>query len=109
MLTWTRFHSFLKVGGGFTVGDYARIRYSPSIKPYLIISHITEGCWIDWDPNNPPNEYVELAGTAERPDQWIKPDKFLPVDSKLTTRSVVLQVKAAEVVKSGYSFQNQGC
>jgi DNA ligase 4 len=42
-------------------------------------SHLTEGQWTDWDPHNPPTEYMELAGSkqqAERPDQWITPDKF---------------------------------
>jgi len=40
--------------------------------------HITDPFWNDWDPNNPPTEYIELADdkqTLERPDQWIIPDK----------------------------------
>jgi hypothetical protein len=28
-----RFHSFLKVGGGFTAGDYARIKYLCNMSP----------------------------------------------------------------------------
>jgi len=40
--------------------------------------HLTDGQWNDWDPQNPPLDYIELADkaqTVERPDQWIKPDK----------------------------------
>lgn len=70
-------YSFFKVGGGFTAADYAEIR------------HRTEGKWMDWDPRNPPNEWIELGGWTsnrqfERPDVWIKPED-----------SVVLSVKAA--------------
>jgi DNA ligase-4 len=69
--------SFFKVGGGFRAEDYAKIR------------QLTEGKWMDWDRNRPPNEYVELAGgdlQRERPDMWIKP-----------CDSVVVEVKAASV------------
>ena len=70
-------YSFFKVGGGFTAADYANVR------------HRTDGKWKEWDPKNPPTEYVELGGGEqqfERPDVWIKPDE-----------SVVLSVKAASV------------
>lgn len=70
--------SFFKVGGGFRAEDYAEIR------------HRTEGKWIDWDPKQPPTEYVELGGGEarqyERPDVWIRPKD-----------SVVVSVKAASV------------
>lgn len=70
--------SFFKVGGGFRAEDYAEVK------------HRTEGKWIDWDPKNPPSEYVELGGGEakqyERPDVWIRPKD-----------SVVLSVKAASV------------
>lgn len=73
-----KFLSFFKVGGGLTANDYANIR------------HHTEGKWIDWDPKNPPTEYIELGGGTqfqrERPDVWIKPED-----------SVVIQAKAASV------------
>jgi hypothetical protein len=41
--------------------------------------HITDGKWIDWDSNNPPTGFIELADskqTFERPDQWIKPNEY---------------------------------
>ncbi|PNY27516.1 DNA ligase [Tolypocladium capitatum] len=70
--------SFFKVGGGFRAEDYAQIR------------HHTEGKWMDWDPKNPPSEYIELGGgeskQLERPDVWIRPKD-----------SVVVSVKAASV------------
>jgi DNA ligase-4 len=70
--------SFFKVGGGFKAEDYAEIR------------HRTEGKWIEWDPKNPPSEYVELGGGEarqfERPDVWIRPKD-----------SIVVSVKAASV------------
>ncbi|UNI16471.1 DNA ligase (ATP) [Purpureocillium takamizusanense] len=70
--------SFFKVGGGFRGEDYAEIR------------HHTEGKWIEWDPKNPPSEYIELGGgeakQLERPDVWIRPKD-----------SVVVSVKAASV------------
>jgi DNA ligase-4 len=74
----SRFHSFLKVGGGFTAGDYAKIRFEYLLTLSDTSRHITDGHWNDWDPNNPPMEYIELADanqTFERPDQWIKPDE----------------------------------
>ncbi|CZR57359.1 related to DNA ligase 4 [Phialocephala subalpina] len=78
--------SFFKVGGGFRAEDYARIY------------HKTEGKWIDWDRNNPPNDLIVLGGgekQAERPDVWIKP-----------CDSVVLEVKAASVGASDqYGFR----
>lgn len=68
--------SFFKVGGGFRAEDYAEIR------------HHTEGKWMEWDPKNPPTEFVELGGGEarqyERPDMWIRPRD-----------SVVISVKAA--------------
>lgn len=73
--------SFFKVGGGFRVEDYAEIR------------HRTEGKWIDWDPKNPPTEYIELGGgetrQLERPDVWIRPKD-----------SIVVSAKAASVASS---------
>lgn len=69
--------SFFKVGGGFTVADYAEIR------------HRTDGKWKEWNSKRPPSEFVELAGGGlqyERPDVWIKPSD-----------SIVLSVKAASV------------
>ncbi|ERF72692.1 DNA ligase 4 [Endocarpon pusillum Z07020] len=75
-----KFHSFFKVGGGFTASDYAEIR------------HRTDGKWIDWKPKAPPTEYIELGGgdlQYERPDVWIKPSE-----------SVVLEVKAASIATS---------
>lgn len=70
--------SFFKVGGGFSASDYADVW------------HRTDGKWIDWDRNNPPDEYIELGGKGrqfQRPDVWIKPDV-----------SVVLEVKAAQTI-----------
>lgn len=55
-------YSFFKVGGGFKAEDYASIR------------HHTEGKWVDWDTNNPPTEFVGLAGgdrQYERPEYVI--------------------------------------
>jgi DNA ligase 4 len=72
-----KFYSFLKVGGGFTVQDYAAIQ------------HHTEGKWLDWDTKRPPTEFIELGGgdlQYERPDVWINPRD-----------SVVVSVKAASV------------
>ena len=73
-----KFYSFFKVGGGFTIADYAAIR------------HKTDGKWRTWDPKHPPIEYISLAGDEdqqfERPDEWI-----MPCDS------VVIEVKAASV------------
>ncbi|KAL7818029.1 ATP dependent DNA ligase domain-containing protein [Trichoderma aethiopicum] len=70
--------SFFKVGGGFRTEDYAEIR------------HRTDGKWMEWDPKNPPSEYIELGGgdakQYERPDMWIRPRD-----------SVVVSVKAASV------------
>lgn len=70
--------SFFKVGGGFRAEDYAEVR------------HRTEGKWIEWDPKNPPSEYIELGGGEakqyERPDVWIRPKD-----------SIVVSVKAASV------------
>ncbi|KAI9774767.1 MAG: DNA ligase (ATP) [Geoglossum umbratile] len=72
-----KYHSFFKVGGGFTAADYASIR------------HYTDGKWKDWDPRHPPVDFIELGGgnlQYERPDVWIRPDD-----------SVVVSVKAASV------------
>ncbi|KAK4554409.1 DNA ligase (ATP) [Recurvomyces mirabilis] len=73
--------SFFKVGGGFTVADYAEIR------------HHTEGKWIKWDFNNPPMDWIAIGGGParqyERPDLWIKPED-----------SIVVSVKAAQVTGS---------
>src|SRR5947207_12140171 len=59
-------YSFVRVGGGFKADDYSAIR------------HHTDGKWKEWDPKNPPLEYIELGGgdlQYERPDVWIKPDE----------------------------------
>src|SRR5262249_15419854 len=70
--------------------------------------HVTDGHWHDWDSSNPPIMYMELAGpnqTFERPDQWIHPVEYKSsFDVYVLTcfSSIVVQVKAAEVVKSGY-------
>ncbi len=75
-----KFESFFKVGGGFTAADYANVR------------HHTEGKWIDWDPKNPPTQFVKLGGGPlqyERPDVWIKPSD-----------SLVVEVRAASVGQS---------
>lgn len=72
-----KFWSFCKVGGGFTANEYSQI------------AHLTDSQWVPWDPKNPPQEYMELAGgdqQFERPDVWIRPDK-----------SIVVEVKAASV------------
>ncbi len=72
-----KFWSFFKVGGGFTANEYK------------IIWHKTEHDWIEWDKDNPPKQYIELAGgdqQFERPDVWIRPD-----------RSFVIEVKGASV------------
>lgn len=73
--------SFCKVGGGFKAEDYAEIR------------HHTEGKWKDWDPANPPSDFVELGGGErlqyERPDVWIRPSE-----------SVVISIKAASFAPS---------
>lgn len=72
-----RCYSFFKVGGGFRANDLAKIR------------HMTENKWQDWDKNNPPTEYIHLAGgnqQHERPDQWIRPSD-----------SFVLEAKAASI------------
>lgn len=73
-------YSLFKVGGGFKGEDYANIR------------HHTEGKWIDYNPKQPPTEFIELGGgnlQYERPDVWIKP-----------CDSVVVSVKAASIVSS---------
>lgn len=66
-----KFSSFFKVGGGMTANDYANIR------------HHTEGKWVKWDRQNPPQDYQI---PSEIPDVWIRPDD-----------SVVIQAKAASV------------
>lgn len=75
------FLSFCKVGGGLSASDYATIR------------HDTEGKWIDWDPKQPPTQYIDIGGPStagrERPDQWIKPED-----------SFVIEIKAADVTPS---------
>ncbi|KAK4186842.1 hypothetical protein QBC35DRAFT_515923 [Podospora australis] len=79
-LTREKCLSFCKVGGGFKAEDYAEIR------------HHTEGKWHDWDPLNPPTDYIELAGGKqqyERPDVWIRPSE-----------SVVISIKAAQFAPS---------
>lgn len=69
-----KFLSFFKVGGGMTANDYANIR------------HHTEGKWLKWDSQNPPQDYKI---PSEIPDVWIKPED-----------SVVIQAKAASVAPS---------
>jgi DNA ligase-4 len=73
--------SFCKVGGGFKAEDYGEIR------------HHTENKWHEWDPANPPSEFVELGGGErlqyERPDVWIRPSE-----------SVVISIKAASFAPS---------
>ena len=71
-----KFLSFFKVGGGFRAEDYTAIK------------HITDGHWINWDRKNPPTTYIDV-GSGEIPDVWIKPEN-----------SVVIEVKAASVIKS---------
>ena len=69
-------YSFVKVGGGFSAGDYAEIR------------HRTEDKWIQWDPKRPPTEYIELGGgdrQFERPDVWIKPEDSVVVSAKASS------------------------
>lgn len=66
-----KFSSFFKVGGGFTTNDYANIKHS------------TEGKWIKFDRQNPPQNY---RIPKEIPDEWIRPED-----------SFVVQVKAASV------------
>ncbi|CAA21085.3 DNA repair ligase Lig4 [Schizosaccharomyces pombe] len=73
-----KFQSFVRVGGGFTYFDRDIIRKE------------TEGKWLPWSSD--ALEYMELAGTKqdfEKPDMWIHPKD-----------SLVLQIKAAEVVVS---------
>ncbi|CRK30476.1 hypothetical protein BN1708_000991, partial [Verticillium longisporum] len=66
--------SLFKVGGGFSVEDYAEIR------------HHTDGKWKDWDPKKPPNEYIELAhGFAEKPDVWIRPKDSFVLEAKASS------------------------
>ena len=75
-----KFESFFRVGGGFTAADYANVR------------HHTDGKWIEWDPKNPPTQFVKLGGGLlqyERPDVWIKPSD-----------SLVVEVRAASVSQS---------
>ena len=69
--------SFCKVGGGFSVTDYANVQ------------HKTEGRWHDWDRRRPPLKYIELGGgdrQFECPDVWIRADD-----------SIVISVKAASM------------
>lgn len=78
--TRPKFWSFCKVGGGMTTFDYTNI------------GHSTQGKWHKWDRNNPPTEYMELAGNhheKEAPDQWIKPEE-----------SIIIQIKGAQVILS---------
>ncbi|MDI1489443.1 MAG: DNA ligase (ATP) [Ramalina farinacea] len=86
-----QFHSFMKVGGGFTSSDYAAIR------------HKTDGKWKKFDPKKPPLKYMVLACGGgrfyEQPDEWI-----LPSDS------VVVEVKAASIAttdlfKTGFTLR----
>ena len=86
-----KFHSFFKVGGGFTASDFAAIR------------HKTDGKWKKWDPKRPPQEYIALAGDLKRqleqPDEWIMPSD-----------SIVVEVKAASVAatdsfRTGYTLR----
>lgn len=68
-----KFISFFKIGGGMKANDYAHIK------------HLTEGKWHDYDPKNPPTDYIELAGAGlqrERPDQWIRPSESVVVEAK---------------------------
>lgn len=76
----TKFWSFCKVGGGMTTFDYTNI------------GHATQGKWHKWDKNNPPTEFITLAGNyneKEAPDQWIKPED-----------SIVIQIKGSQVILS---------
>lgn len=78
--TSVKFHSFCRVGGGFSAIDFSNV------------NHHTENKWHNWNPRQPPKDYIELGGgdaQLERPDVWIKPQD-----------SIVLCVKAASVVPS---------
>ncbi len=82
------FITFFKVGGGMTANDYATIR------------HATDGKWHPWSSRRPAaKDYMDSGKVdtklAEKPDMWIKPSD-----------SVVVQVKAAQVVDSDdYGFK----
>jgi DNA ligase-4 len=83
--------SFFKVGGGFRMEDYNNIY------------HHTDGKWIDFDPKNPPLEYIELGGKDwaqyERPDVWIKPSDSLVVEVKAAS------VSASDQFRMGYTLR----
>jgi len=75
---WVGSTHSLRLGVASLQGTMQRSGSSYSIP--LSGRHITDGKWHDWDPNQPPIEFIELADpkqTVERPDQWIKPDEWI--------------------------------
>ncbi|KAL8610583.1 hypothetical protein ACOMHN_006302 [Nucella lapillus] len=81
------FHSFCKVGSGYTKKQLAEFNQR-------LAEH-----WQVFDKRNPPQSLVLASGFKEKPDLWIEPHK-----------SCIVQVKAAEIIvserfKVGYTLR----
>ncbi|XP_065897200.1 DNA ligase 4-like isoform X2 [Dysidea avara] len=73
----TEFHSFCKVGSGYTMNELREL--GRQLQPY----------WKVYNPKKPPECLLLAAGHKEKPDLWIEP-----------RNSKIVQIKAAEIVSS---------
>ncbi|XP_068735127.1 DNA ligase 4-like [Montipora capricornis] len=71
------FHSFCKVGTGYTMNELNELHQL--LHPY----------WRPFDTKKPPDSVILASGYKEKPDVWIEP-----------TKSKIVQVKAAEIIAS---------
>ncbi|GIZ01999.1 hypothetical protein CEXT_814261 [Caerostris extrusa] len=74
-----RFYSFCKVGSGYT------------LKELYELSGKLGDHWKTFDSKNPPIYYMMGNSRKELPDVWIEPSK-----------SVIVQVKASEIIRSNF-------
>ncbi|CAL1714652.1 unnamed protein product [Somion occarium] len=70
-----KYSSFVRIGSGFSYGDYVFIRSKP---------------WREWDPKRPPSFFqVSNRGIEDKGDAYLEPED-----------SFIVKVKAAEIVPS---------
>lgn len=108
-LTLCRFHSFLKVGGGFAAEDYAKIRFEDLLSHFWRLqAHYR---WtLEWlGSKQPANEIhwtrwrkTDLWKTRSMDKTWRVTVSFSGIGSS-AIRSIVVQVKAAQVAPTGFS------
>ncbi|XP_064401547.1 DNA ligase 4-like isoform X2 [Halichondria panicea] len=72
------FQSFCKVGSGYSLTELREV--GAKLKPH----------WRPFNTKSPPESVVLAPGFKERPDLWIEPQN-----------SIIVQIKAAEIVSSG--------